>query len=124
MAISTQEYWRGFARQREALPPGDSFYLISIASKDHTDHKPGVVVQVKRELAAKCLFEATHRLADEEEINEHLAKTAERDRYYAAEEVKRKQQFALPKELNDLVIALAANAKPQPEPQSKPKRGE
>ena len=124
MAISTQEYWRGFARQREALPPGDAFYLISIESKDHSDHKPGVVVQVKRELAAKCLFEQTHRMANKAEIAQHLADTAERDRYYAAEEMKRKQQFALPKELNDLVIALAANAKPQPEPEPTKKRGE
>jgi hypothetical protein len=124
MGISTQEYWRGFARQREALPPGDSFYLISIESKDHSDHKPGVVVEVKRELAAKCLFEQTHRLASDEEIKLHHEKTALLDRQYAAEEMKRKQQFALPQELNDLVIALAANAKPQPDTQSKPKRGE
>jgi predicted phage tail protein len=125
MGINIHEYWRGFAAQRAALPPGDAFFIVSIESKDHSNHKPGVVVEVTRETAAKCLYERTHQLASEDQIAAYKQDMADRTERANAEEVKRKQQFALPKELNDLVIAVLANASnPPPDIKSKPKRGE
>ncbi len=117
------QYWRGIAQQREALPPGDEFFLISMESKDHSRHKAGVVCAVLRELAAKCLNERTHRLATEEEIVAYKADLQRRTDELAAEEVKKKQQFALPAELNTLVMAMLANAQPKATPTPEEKKG-
>jgi hypothetical protein len=131
MSVNIHAHWEGVAAQRAALPPGDEFYIISIESPDHSKHRPGVVCGASRETTAIRLKERTHRLATKAEIAAHHADVQKRTAELASEEVKKRQQFALPKELNDLVIALVANtSQPQPQPDSqeepepKKKRGE
>ena len=114
MPINLHEYWAGVRAQRDSLPPGNEFWLVSIPSKDHAMHKAGVVCAADRQTTAKVLFEQTHRLASPEEIAQYHAEVQERTTKLAADEQARKQQFAPPPELQNLVAAALIAAQPQP----------
>ncbi len=95
-------YWARVVAVRSELP--EFVWLTSLENHDRGTTE-GVVALVDRETAALCLVNKTHRAAEQHEVDQY--KTADRSASEAIreEEYKRKQHFALPKELSDLVSA-------------------
>jgi hypothetical protein len=97
--VDQKLYWAKVREIEASLPPGPQ---ILIAEEDGTN----AAVEVSHEGAAKRLVEKSHRLATVDEIAKWRAGQKAAIEQSQREEYARKQQFALPNELNQLVTAL------------------
>jgi hypothetical protein len=98
--ISIHEYWERVLAIAAKLP--DVVTVIS-EGDDRTGARAGAVCLCDAKTAAQLLFARTHRVATEQEIADHeKAQSVERTRLTEIE-YKRKQNFALPSELTDLI---------------------
>lgn len=104
--MDMQAYWRGIRGIESSLPAGDQVYLTSVENREKQS-VGGRTSPVGRKLAAKMIADKTHRLATDEEIAAwHVAEDASRA-HHAELEYSRKQQFAMPKELEGFVRLAA-----------------
>jgi hypothetical protein len=98
--MNIYEYWQGVRQVAATLP--ETVYIVSVDNQVRGT-SAGMVCACTREVAARRIFEGTHRLAAEEEIAAYLASEDAERRRIVEEEYRRKQQFALPSELAELV---------------------
>ena len=98
--ISIHEYWQRVLAIAADLP--DVVTVIS-EGDDRTGARAGAVCLCDAKTAAQLLFSRTHRVATEQEVVDHeKAQSDERVRL-ADVEYKKKQNFALPTELTNLI---------------------
>jgi hypothetical protein len=108
-------HWQRVQAQRAALPPGEEFFVTTVASDKAPGMRVGVTSEVKREIAAELLALMTHRLATKEEIEEFHSSAKLRSDDLARVEAAKKQQYALPEELKPLLAAALASVFQQPQ---------
>lgn len=121
--LSIQEYWqRVRALQADlvaSLPQGaEQLFWIITEADQRSGLTGGTVCQCDAEMTAKMLFARTHRLATEAEVAAHNKAESDTRAVNAETEYKRKQNFALPKELTDL-MTVAAQAAVNQKPENK-----
>ena len=105
------QYWQRVLAIAADLP--EVVTVISLGD-DRTGARAGAVCLCDAKTAAQLIFARTHRVATEQEIADHeKAQSDERTRL-AGIENRRKQNFALPSELTDL-IAMAVKGATQEE---------
>lgn len=107
--MNIQEFWAEVNRIAAQLPLGDVVYVCSLDCKTHAGGTiAGRVSEAPRKVAAEWIVQGTHRVATPEEITKHDQAAAEQAKAIAAAEYKRKQNFALPEELTNLITAAVA----------------
>ena len=113
--MDMQKYWGAVVHTMDQLPEAGPYYLISLSTPD--GGRAGVVVEIPaKKQAAQLLVANTHRIAQAGEIDHHQADEQTAREQLAEVEMKRKQQFAMPKEMTALLAALAAQSeKPKKE---------
>lgn len=97
--VDQKAYWAKVREIESSLPDGPQ---ILIYEEDGSN----TAVEVTRISAAQRLVEKSHRLATAEEIAQWRAGQKAAIEQSQRDEYARKQQFALPNELNQLVTAL------------------
>ncbi len=109
--MDIRRYWADVRRVEETLPaptnPPTIIYLTSLDNADKGTTAGMVCDMIDRTAAARRLVEGTHRLSTPDEVIQHEARQKAQVEELAAIEIKRKQQFALPQELQTLVAAAA-----------------
>lgn len=93
------------------LGNGPVFFLTSLQNEEVAGGLVGGVVCdiPNRNQAARLVAGGTHRASTTEEIQQYFANDERAVKECAAIEMKRKQQFAMPQELQTLVAAAAAS---------------
>ena len=105
--MDIHQYWRTVARQREGLPAGvEVFHLTSVADESQA-RKGGVVSEVDREGTARALANQTHRLSTDAEVEQYRADQKNQRDSIAKYEHDRKQEYALPPEIRELLKTVA-----------------
>lgn len=106
------------------LPQQEIYYLLSLDNPDK-DVAAGRVFEVSsRERAADFIVGRTHILAPLEAIAAFKAAQAQAFQDLAKSEYERKQQFALPREMQDVMRVAAESIKARNEETSAPARPE
>jgi hypothetical protein len=100
--MSVHEYWQTVRKIASDLP--EAVYLTSLDSRTRGT-QAGAVCLCSREIAARRIAEGTHRVATEAEVEQYKAHLEAERRRIVEEDYRRKQQFALPSELAELVRA-------------------
>ena len=109
--MNIRDYWQGVRSVANTLP--ELVMVISIPNAERGTIE-GKVSECHREAAARLIFGQTHRQATESEVQAHQTRQAETRKQIIEAEYKRKQQFALPEELSNLVkLALAGQQEPK-----------
>lgn len=104
--MNLKEYWAAVNETAAKLPPGDSLYVTSIDNRRFAGGvRGGVMCEVLRKKAAELIVQGTHRISTAEELAAYQAESKTRAEEIADKEYQRKQNFALPREVADLVAA-------------------
>jgi hypothetical protein len=98
--ISIHEYWERVLAIAAKLPE-----VVTVISEgdDRTGARAGAVCLCDAKTAAQLLFSRTHRIATEQEIADYEKAQSEERVRLADLEYKKKQNFALPTELTNLI---------------------
>jgi len=108
--MDIQKYWRDVIATAEELPNEKVFYLTSLNNADKGTTAGRVCDMTNRKEVARRIVEATHRLSTPAEIERFHADQKRQTEELAEIELKRKQQFAMPQELQTLVAMAARGA--------------
>ena len=100
-------YWRDVALAASQLPDAPVHYLVSLDNSEKGTTAGAVCEISDPKQVARRLVEKTHRLAKPEEAEQYREGVKRQTDELAAIEIKRKQQFAMPQELQTLVAAAA-----------------
>ncbi len=108
--MDQRKFWQKVQRQRESLT-ADDYYVMSLDDEENSNNRGGSVTQVNREVAARCIARATHRLATPEEIERHIAA----DRRNAAENAKKELDRKQPINITLAPGVIVSRVEDQPE---------
>lgn len=101
-------YWKAVRAIEDSLPPEATLLVVSLDNVERMVNA-GVICEVDRKSAAKLILGKTHRLANEKDKKIHEEREANARATILEDDFKRKQQFAMPRELTQLVeVALRA----------------
>lgn len=107
-------YWGRVNARLASLPPDEVLFVTSL---DNPERAGGVtagrVSEVRRKHAAELIVMNTHRLSTPEEITAYHTEAKVRSEDIAEKEYQRKQNFALPREVANLVAAAVQGAAPK-----------
>lgn len=113
--MDLHQYWREVHEVMDTLPKADVYFLTSIPNSEKGTTAGSICdIGIKKE-AARRIVEKTHRPSTPEEIEQFHANLKRQTEELAAIEIKRKQQFAMPQDLQTLVAAAAQSLMQQAE---------
>jgi hypothetical protein len=110
--MNIREYWQGVRRIADTLP--ETVIVMSL-DKPERGTTAGQVSECDRDTAARLIFAGTHRQATDAEVEQYKAAQAEIRKSILKAEYERKQQFALPEEVSNLIKAAVVRSQQEPE---------
>lgn len=113
--MDQRTYWNQVRKQEADLRKSGKgpYYLVSLDHPEKGITSGRVVGMADPGYAAKLIIDRTHRLATREEIAASQQDLARRTEQLAVETLAKKQKFALPQDLQDLVRVAAESIKNQ-----------
>lgn len=105
--MNIREYWQGVRRISDTLP---EMVMVMSLDKPERGTTAGQISECDRETAARLIFAGTHRQATDAEVEQYKAAQAETRKAILKAEYERKQQFALPEDVANLIKAAVVRS--------------
>jgi hypothetical protein len=119
--MDLNKYWREVHAVMEQMPKAPVYYLMSLDNSEKGTTAGQVCDIADKKLAARRLVEKTHRMATPEEAERYVAHVKRQTEELAQIEIQRKQQFAMPQDLQTLIQTAAQLVAQQAERNQNPK---